>query len=272
MGKGGEARERAHEPHLEPVVRHELLADARDASRFALKHLDEMLAVLPVAAEGAAVRPTLRSPLKHLGSVVDERDRICVARRGGCNEGTMCDSTGRWGAPILAGSAHDARRCSSFHGKRWSDMTTKIGSSTSNMERAAMMLDACPRFHEALHHTNSTRIASKSSARTTAASSCALCPSVIATCSMPTRCSPRSRWISTGLPSTRISWRGMKAPLVSSAVERRAAAGTSALRTLTSRSADIPAHALWTLAGRPTRKGGPHCSCYQAQRERCRGD
>lgn len=58
-----------------------------------------------------------------------------------------------------------------------------------NMERAARMLEAWPRFHDdASHHTYSIRIGTKSNCWITSATAVPLWPRVITTRSMPAEC------------------------------------------------------------------------------------
>ena len=76
--------------------------------------------------------------------------------------------------------------------KTWSDITISSGWSASNIERAAIMLEAWPRFHDASHHTNSIVIFVNDSRAIASCITVAAWPSVTTTRSIPTDCSPLS--------------------------------------------------------------------------------
>ena len=109
--------------------------------------------------------------------------------------------------------------------KRLSLITRRSGSPSGNMERAAMMLLAWPRFHEFSHHTKSIRIVPQSSALTASATEAAAWPKVITTRSMPMAHKLLIRWVITGVPSIRSSCFGFAK---SSGLASLEAAGTSA--------------------------------------------
>ena len=76
--------------------------------------------------------------------------------------------------------------------KTWSDITISSGWSASNIERAAIMFEAWPRFHDASHHTNSIVIFVNDSRAIASCITVAAWPSVTTTRSIPTDCSPLS--------------------------------------------------------------------------------